>query len=470
MDVVLVDLTPRATLLKAPFWMPVYLSSIAALLRKDGHQVSIIEYGGLCDEPANAGEAPRANPFERLRDAGLVLFSVEAQQWHTFVSLAAMAREAYPHAVVLAGGRHPALCPEETIRGCPDVDIALVGEPENSVAALARGTPADEVPGLCLRSDGDTARTDGDATVEDLDSLPLPAWDLLDMAYHTRRTPRVIPCFPLRTATLQSSRGCAGRCTFCSEGRQYASVHRHHSAEYVLDAVHRLVAKYSIGGLYFSDETFLASRRRVAELCDLFIRNGIGKDLKWTAQVRTDSVDGEILAHMRRAGCVQLEFGIESGSPRVLEMLHKDADTDTNARAIRLSREAGIRSLALLMAGIPGETAEDLQQTADFIRTADPDIVRMTHFYPYPGTPLVRQLEDEGTLPRELWLRDDAYAAFRKAVPLSKSVLRTMRRVYFQYVFPRFFREYFRHNRPADMPADFRINMLWPFILRKLRI
>ena len=462
MDVVLIDLARRSPLFRTPLWMPLYGPSAAAVLRRAGHRVTLIERGRVDDQCRGDAQRVRQSVAEALRRAapGLVLFDVQAENWPDLPPLAATARAAAPGALIMAGGRHPTLCPTETLEACPELDATLCGEPEEAVLQVAQGTPLAAVPALAVRHAGQCRPPAHGMPVADLDALPLPAWDLLDMAYHTRRTPRVIPCIPLRTLTLETSRGCGASCTFCAEGRLHARAHRRHSAAYVTDAIEKAIADYAVEGLYFSDENFLADRERVIEFCDAMMRQGLGTRVRWAAQVRTDAVDPDVLAGMARAGCVQLEFGIETGSQRMLDRLAKGTTVAQNAAAIRMARQAGIRSLAYIMIGMPAETRADIRATARFLAAADPDIVRLNRFIVFPGTPAANGLVSDGRLARDFWQRTRASRTGRsEAMPnvsgmTPRQFSPVLRRLYFRHVFPRYWKDYAKHNRPWAMPGQ----------------
>ena len=477
MRVLLVDLEARHPLFKAPSWTPVYLPSLAAVLREGGHQAAMLERAAF--EPFG-GKGHQAAVARRFGDliAGFapetLAFDVQAENWGIFRRLVRAAREATPATLLLAGGRHATLCPGETLAFCPELDAVLIGEAETTISSIAGGAAPAVVSGIALRRGNKTIRTAEPALLQDLDALPMPAWNLLDMAYYTRRTPRVIPCLPLRTASIESSRGCAGQCTFCAEGRMHARVHRFHGAEYVCETVERLIRDYSIEGLYFRDENFLANPGRVAALCEAFVRRGLSNRVQWAAQVRPDSVSPGILRLMRTAGCVQLEYGIESGSQRILDAIGKGTSVEQNADAIRITREAEIRSLAYTMFGLPGETRDDLLATESFLERSGPDVVRFTAFTLYPGAPAVTLLEKQGRLAPGFW--KDAESAPASSGPdgmnvsamTSAELRRTAGRVYRSQVFPRFLRDFRTHNRMRDVPGYFNIAAAASHFLKRL--
>lgn len=391
-----------------PLWTPVYLPLAAGALRAAGHEVSIVECGHLAAGPPAAATPP----LRRFRDALLerppeaVVFEMPLEHLDDVGDLAAAAREAAPGALILAGGRHPTLLPRETLDAHPALDGVIVGEPEATLVELAGVGKLAGLAGTAARDGGQAVAGPRREPIADLDRVvPPPALDLLDMAYHTGRTLRAIPCLPLRTATILSSRGCAASCRFCSEGRLYPAPHRWHGAARVVAIIEDLVARYGVEGVYFQDETFLGNRDRVLELCGELARSGLASRVAWSAQARTDAVDAEVLAAMRRGGCVQLELGVESGSQRLLDELAKGETVEDHERAFALARGAGIRTLASVMVGTPGERLEDVRLTDELLGRLRPTVVRLVRYIPMPGTALVRSLVERGRLPERFWER-----------------------------------------------------------------
>ncbi len=476
MDVALLDMARGFTMFRAPIWTPLYLASAAAVLRRDGHRVALIERSALERRCRNDQAEVLRQTVERLSafKPRLALFDVRAENVSDLPAHAEAVRRALPSALLLAGGRHPTLCAEETLEDNGALDGVIVGEAENVMRRLAGGDAPEKTPALVVRKGPALVHTAGDDPVSDLDSLPHPAWDLLDMEFYTRRGPRIIPCLPVKAATVETSRGCPGNCVFCSEGRMNSKKHRFHSAGRVIEILKRLIQDHGIDAAYFCDESFLVSRERVMRLCDEMAAQGLGRQVRWSAQVRADAVEPEVLAAMRRAGCVQLEYGIESGSQRMLDGIDKGATVEQNERAVRITREAGIRTLLYLMAGIPGETADDLRQTAAFIRRTEPDLVRLNRMIPFPGTPAARRLIEGGRLAKDYWREGrggvpfSRYAAENLSAMPTPVLTKEVRRLYFSEVFPRYRRDYFRHNRPTDVFRHVEAGALFSFFRRKL--
>lgn len=462
--------------MKVPIWMPVCLPAAAAVLRGKGHHVRIVERGHLYE---TAGR-DRLRMIDLFREdvAGLgpdmVVFDARAEVLTDLGDFGRAARRGAPGSLILAAGRHPTLLPESTIETNDFLDGVVIGEPEPALESIAAGAGIDTAPSVAFGGSGGIVnRGRGDPPGE-LDDIPYPAWDLMDMDYHAAKTSRVIPCLYLRTATVETSRGCGRNCSFCSEGRFNSPVFRFHSPGYVTGMIRKLIGDYGVEGIYFSDEMFLNDVDRVGELCEAMLSEGLHRRIRWSAQVRADSVGPAILEKMKEAGCVQLEFGIESGSRRVLDSVSKGAGVERNAEALAMSRAAGIRSMAYIMYALPGETAGDMRLTGEFISRAKPDIVRLLRFIPIPGTPAVDDLISTGRLEPDFWIGQvrtgDPFGGERvNLTAMSDEVLRReTRRLYFGHSFPRFALDFLRHHPPWTFPSVFNTGALIKSMGRKL--
>lgn len=161
---------------------------------------------------------------------------------------------------------------------------------------------------------------------------------------------------------------------------------RFHSLEYVMEQIRTAVDRYGVQAIHFEDDTFGADRERLLTLCDMICNEGLHKRIQWECLLRVDQAEAELLKQMKQAGCIQIEYGFESGSDTALRRLGKNASLEQNRRAVRLMREAGLRIFADIMVGLPGETEEEFRQTLQFIRWARPEILSASRLGPLPGT------------------------------------------------------------------------------------
>jgi radical SAM superfamily enzyme YgiQ (UPF0313 family) len=204
-------------------------------------------------------------------------------------------------------------------------------------------------------------------------------------------------------ASLVTSRGCPFSCTFCdrsTSGRRG----RFHSVDYVMRLCRRL-ADAGVRHILFYDDLFTVNRPRVIELCERFLEAGFA--FTWSCNSHPNLLDPKTLALMKRAGCWQIAYGIESGSQRVLDVVKHEVRIPRMLETLRQTRAAGIRVKGLMMMAHPTEDEASLGETVDFLRTAPIDLVQITKFTPYPGTPSYARIREQGTFTED-WERMNA--------------------------------------------------------------
>ncbi|MGA2802290.1 MAG: radical SAM protein [Verrucomicrobiota bacterium] len=377
-------------------WIPSGLACIATVLRRGGHQVKI----HLCEETLELNRYDRA--------AARALLQAQMQEFRPELVGLSLVSSSVPEAavvaedaktllgsqtLVMAGGPHPTALPEELLTSCPAIDAAVIGEGELTMLELADHGLSPSVNGIVFRRKGTLARTLPRAAVEDLDRLGPPAYDLFNVKHFTAPSRWLIRFLKLPATNLRTSRGCSHRCSFCA-GHLVAGLGvRYHSIEYVLDQMRHAATCLGVTAIRFEDDTVGADRGRLLELCTAIRRAGLHKQLKWEACLRVNQADAEILAEMKAAGCIQVEYGFESGSTESLRRLGKQTDIELNRRAVELTRRAGLRIFADIMVGLPGETPEDFKATVRFLRWARPEIISAARLCPLPGTPIYNNLD-----------------------------------------------------------------------------
>jgi len=375
---------------------------LAAVTRAAGHRVHVVDgkrSGTPLDEVARRVVALEPDH---------VGFSATTISIHNAARIAARVKARVPRAVTTVGGPHVSAVPAETITRFAGFDYGVVGEGECSypelIARLAAGEDPRGVAGLVYR-EGDAVRAnarapylDGDA----LDRLPEPAWDLVP-DFPLRLQPNVFNYRASPVASVVTSRGCPFSCSFCdrsTSGRKG----RFHGVDYVVRLCRRL-ADLGVRHILFYDDLFTVSRRRVVELCAHFLAEGFR--FTWSCNSHPNLLDPPTLRLMRRAGCWQIAYGIESGSQRILDVVKHEVKLPRMLETLRETRAAGIRVKGLLMMAHPTEGEDSLRETVDFLRTAPLDLVQITKFTPYPGTPSYPTVRQHGTFAED-WERMNA--------------------------------------------------------------
>jgi radical SAM superfamily enzyme YgiQ (UPF0313 family) len=347
-------------------------------------------------------------PAERLDQAAIARRIAEKRpdvvgvQAMTFTLVDAIqtvrsAKTTHPAAHVCLGGPHVNLYPAETL-AIDGVDSIVLGEGERAFAelidALGAGRDPADVPGVAVRRNGRPSTTTARPLETDLDDLPTPDRDLVDNSLYWSVLAKRRPI-----TTMMTSRGCPMRCIFCDRPH-LGKTFRYRSAGSVADEMADC-ARRGIHELFLYDDTFTIRRRRVLEICEAVRRRRL--DAAWDVRARANTLDEETVAAMKAAGAVRIHIGVESGSPRILDILRKGITVEQAHRAFELCRRHRLTSLAYFMLGNPTETLDDIQQTFDFIRRCKADYAHIAITTPFPGTELYRMGLRQGLYERDYW-------------------------------------------------------------------
>ncbi|MBP7618973.1 MAG: B12-binding domain-containing radical SAM protein [Geothrix sp.] len=390
-------MTPHRTLLaySAPRsgfgdeWMtflPIGLGYLQAMLKSRSFPCRVANLSGKGRKEVLA--------YFRAQDPAVLGISMFTFNRKRSYELLTWAREACPSAILLAGGPHPTHLAEEVFEDCPALDAIVQGEGETVLLGLVerlRTAPGSDLwrrtPGLILRE----GRTLPQPPLEDLDAVGVPAEHLeADFLNDVGQL-----------AYLSSSRGCPATCNFCNTPEFWGTSIRFRSAESVLREMRLLRERHGLTYFSFRDDTFTANRDRVLKLMDGI--QGSGLHPLWNCQSRVNLVDEDRLVAMKRAGCEFMQFGVEHGSERVLQLLDKGTNLRHARRALDLVRKVGMNLGIYLITGIPGETWADVEESATFIRDTRPSDCQISPLALYPGTRMFDQYRAEGRIQKDFY-------------------------------------------------------------------
>lgn len=403
--------------------IPIGLLSIGAMLEAEGFATEILDCQVNPDRPLLDAEDGSLHMginwqevAERIRTAAPDLVGIGASfssQLHNALRMAELVRETVPGALIVMGGNHPTVRPDDCFKLSSAVDLACMGEGELTMLAIARAHAAGEntaaIAGTACR-DGAGARINPfRPRIADLDSLPLPAYHLLDLEayfslYAQGFTERIARRYPgsERAVSLITSRGCPFNCIFCSIHLHMGRKWRSHSVDYVRRHIELLEDRYGVRHLHFEDDNLSADPLRFREIL-LFLRDRGGR-LSWDTPngVRVDTLNKELIDLSKASGCDYLVFGVESGSARVLEeVIDKKLDLAEVTAAARWCRDAGLDTMAFYVIGFPGERLEEMRETARFALTLMGDFDVLPNLFvatPLPGTRLETECLQKGII------------------------------------------------------------------------
>lgn len=362
----------------AALWMPLSLCYIAAVLRKEGHEIKLID----CI-------ATKMGEREVLRltmefNPGMVVLNSAIPSIPGDMKTAESIKRTIPEVLITVVGMYPSLYQHEALSRFPQVDFAIMDEPEWAVAKLAsalqKGLPVEDVRGLVFRKNGEIIIGQRQNLSENNpDDLPFPARDLLDNnAYR-------LPTNGKRFTLLSVGRGCPERCIFCVANVYYGKRFRKREAESVIAEIEECVNKYDITNFLFWGESFTEDPVYGEAICDAIISKNIS--ITWSSTSRVDTLNPVLLGKMKKAGCVLLGLGIESYSQAVLDNARKRTSPKQIDKAVKMVHDAGIKSMGHFIFGLPGDTRESALKTIDFAVKN----LTFAQFYcaiPYPGTEL----------------------------------------------------------------------------------
>ncbi len=293
-------------------------------------------------------------------------------------------RRLNPDVRTILFGSHPTFMPEFCLRE-DVIDFIVLREAEETIGRLLRalldGEPTDELTGIGFRDATGVPRVNPPRPLIDLDDLPIPDRTLLPPGADYFNP--VVKRMPY--ATMQTSRGCPGRCIYCTAPTFYGNKYRFRSVEKIIEELHE-IKRLGFREAFFRDETFTVMKERVLALCDAMVSEDLG--LSWIANGRVDMVDREMMEAMKRAGCHMLKFGIETGDDEMLRTYRKGTTCRQAIDAMGEARRAGLATHAHVIFGGPGETTVKMDRTIEFVKALRPSTASFGILTPYPGTRL----------------------------------------------------------------------------------
>lgn len=362
--------------LKTP---PLGLAYVAAVLKQAGHQVKIID---LNVESADYQTLPYS-------DFDLVGISVDTTRYPVALKIAEAVKR--QKRMVVAGGQHVTFFDSDAL-STGLFDFVVRGEGEYTMLDLVKhieeGNSFQEVEGISFLSDGELIQTPSRPLIQDLDSLPFPARDLLPLQKYT-----VTLKGRFMSAAL-TSRGCPFNCDFCSASQFFGRKWRTRSIENVMEELELLYKNYGYRAVAFFDDHFTLNSNRMVEFCENVLKNNW--DLYWWAFSRVDSVvkNEEVVELMARAGLKQVFIGFESGSQEVLDSYGKNLDADDSFKAMEILKRYKISVWASFVIGALNETKKMIKQTIKFANRLNPEYIQFGILTPYPGTVLYEKVKN----------------------------------------------------------------------------
>lgn len=381
-------------LLIYPYWLenrtdiqdvivpPIGLYYVGSVLKENHYDVEILNWSRINETP----EDIEKNLHEKKPD--IIGFSVlQANRWGG-IEIARIAKQIYPKVKIVFGGVTPTFLWEHFLTHFPEIDFVVIGEGEYTFLNLVKVLESKKenkiknIRGIAFKKDGKAVRTAPAEQIHHMDELPVPA-----------------KYFEYQHLSL--TRGCPGKCRFCGSPKFWGPKVRFHSVDYFIDELERLYKK-GINFFYFSDDTFSVDKKRVIEICKKILEKGM--NIKWVAISRVNYMSEDILYWMRKAGCIQISYGVESGSKKIRNLLNKKISNDDIEKAFAMTLKYGILPRAYFIYGCPGETRRTIQETIDLIKKIKPLVIHFFVLSLFPGTRLYEDYKKKMKLTDDIWL------------------------------------------------------------------
>jgi len=382
-----IDVIEKGNMYVYPFEPPLGLASLKAVLEKS-FKVELIDQQGLYLD--NHQLISRLKTLEP-RMIGLTSMTSTFPQVRR---LAEAIKQELPETLLIAGGIHPTVCPEETLRHSA-VDMVFRGEAELTLPIFLSAYPNGDwrnTPGIGFFESGEMVLNDMMPVLKNQDDLPMPNYhafptaNYMDYNSHLRH---------IRGISMLVSRGCPYECTFCAVKATMGRGWRAKSPERVVKEIDHLYREFGIEGIWFKDSIFNMNRTWFMEFCNRLLNARL--PITWQFNTRVDLLDDESLALAKKAGLTQIDLGIESGSPQTLKRLKKNTTLEQIISGVKLAKKH-VNVSGFFMIGTPGDTIDDINMTFELAKSLQLDRCSWSIYNPLPGSDLYTELALSGQL------------------------------------------------------------------------
>ena len=359
---------------------PLGLCSIAATLRHNGVKVSVV------DQYARKTTDEKLVDLIKMEKPFIIGFSALTPVMPDIRRIVRRIRDSGVDTKIVLGNIHASCFPEEVLND-NTADIVVRGEGEITMLklwnCLKKGKNLNELAGISFLGPEGIRHNSDREPINDLDTLPFPAWDMLNLDDYTEVPSAAI--INARAVPIMASRGCPYKCYYCSQDKICSKV-RYRDLNKVVDEMEYLFNNLHIRYFGFSDAYFPFDEKSGLEFCNIMTKRRLDKKIKWCTETRVDKVTPKLLKTMKKAGLHLIMYGIEVGNKEILKSLRKGTTLEQARVAAAETRKAGILSQGMFMLGLPGETEETCKETIRFAKELDCDISKFNIAIPYPGS------------------------------------------------------------------------------------
>lgn len=392
------------------------IAYMAAVLREKGYETEII------DAYVSGYTLTKILELIKKSNCDILGLSVLTPSVEVVYEISQTVRKLLPDIKIVMGNLHASLFSDEMLsENYADYIVHREGEVTmmELLKAIEKKGGFEQVKGISYLKDGAIINSPLRPFIEDLDSLPFPAWDLFPMEKYST-DPRTAVKTGKSEMQILGTRGCPNQCTFCSSKteKHQGTRYRMRSPARIVDEIVYMNERYGAEVFGFSDLAFPLVKSHAEEFCNELIRRKVNKKIRWMSECRVKPLDTELLALMKRSGCVRVCFGIESGNNTILHSIKKNFTTADVRRAVDTARKAGLEVDGMFMIGLPGETEDMIKETIAFAIDIKVRYAIFNIFVPYPGCELWDFLTKEGKIKFDSWADFISYPTFGGGNPV----------------------------------------------------
>ena len=385
---------------------PLGLIYLASVLEKEGHEII-----GVKDYLFEPWEDTKSEIEDILinQKPEVVLISCMTTNRTTSFKLAELVHNINQKIIILMGGVHPSVLYNQILKNYP-VDFIVIGEGEKSIVELIwsleqeinlwkkfklmENSPYKEIKGIAFKNKNEVIKTEPREPIKNLDELLFPKH-----SYFKDRIKKY------KTAFMMTARGCPYNCSFCNTCRFWGRLRRQRSVNNVMEEIINLKKRYPDFNIYFNDDEFLIDKEFVINFCKAMKEAKL--NIKWECIGRVNSISKELVLLMKEAGCERLDFGVESGSQKILDSINKGITREQVIEAYKICKECDMSAGCYIMVGLPGETKETVNETISLLKQCPNAEFRIPAIFQiFPGNLLYEQAKSKGFINDDYWLTD----------------------------------------------------------------
>ncbi|MBF0106870.1 MAG: cobalamin-dependent protein [Deltaproteobacteria bacterium] len=388
--------------------IPIGCYYLASYLRKNNINTELLYF-------LNMSDCDYILEFIKKYNPDIIGFSSFLFNHKFLMELTLKIKEANPNIKIVLGGIHATILHRELIEEHKQLDALLRGEAEKSFLELVRSGFKEEamqqINGLTWRHENMVFVNPDSIPTKNLDEFPSPVHHGFNYNF------------------ISTSRGCPGKCTFCGAPKISGRLVRLRSSEHIYKELRELKYTYGVSYFEFMDDTFCANKTRVIDLCQRIIDSKLA--IQWHVRNRVNFIDWDMFQLMKKAGCVQISYGVESGSQRILNALNKQTKTQQISEAFALTKACGIKTRMYIIHCGAMENIRSLISNIWTITKCYPDLILLYQLQIFPGTQLYDTAVEQGLIEKDIWKRQ-SHVTYPSGNPLLFDILHKFITVFYK--------------------------------------